>query len=77
MQLNSITTERLEQIERERNETLGNPEYHQWVRELNVSASYSEPTGILNARHMMSLWDPDRYEQKGVIHAIAQTLNRI
>ena len=77
MQLSNISIERLEQIEQERNQTIGDPKFQQWVQQLGVSSSYNEPSGILNARHMMSLWDHDRYERKGVVHAIAQTLNRI
>lgn len=77
MQLSNISTERLEQIEQERNQTIGDPNFQQWMQQLGVSASYTEPSGILNARHMMSLWDPDRYERKGVIQAIRYTLDNI
>ena len=64
MQLKDISIERLEQIEQERNQTIVDPNFQQWMQPLGVSSSYNEPSGILNARHMMSLWDPDRYERE-------------
>ena len=55
--MENITIERLEQIEQERQEVIGDPAYQQWMRELNVSQSYSEPTGIFNARDMNNQYD--------------------
>ena len=55
--MENITIERLEQIEQERQEVIGDPAYQQWMRELNVSQSYSEPTGRLNARDMNNQYD--------------------
>ena len=53
----NVSIERLEQIEQERQEVIGDPAYQQWMRELNVSQSYSEPTGIFNARDMNNQYD--------------------
>ena len=53
----NVSIERLEQIEQERQEVIGDPAYQQWMRELNVSQSYSEPTGRLNARDMNNQYD--------------------
>ena len=53
----NVSIERLEQIEQERQEVIGDPAYQQWMRELNVSQSYSEPTGRLNARDMNQQYD--------------------
>lgn len=61
MNIDKVSLERLEQIEREREETQSDPAYHKWIAELNVSRSYSRQDGLHNARHMMSLWDADRY----------------
>jgi len=55
--MENITIERLEQIEQERQEVIGDPAYQQWMKELNVSQSYSEPTGRLNARDMNNQYD--------------------
>lgn len=55
--MENITIERLEQIEQERQEVIGDPAYQQWMRELNVSQSYSEPIGRLNARDMNQQYD--------------------
>lgn len=61
MNIDTVSLERLQEIERERETTQSDPGYHKWVAELNVSRSYNRHDGIQNARHMMSLWDADRY----------------
>jgi len=60
--MENITIERLEQIEQERQKVIGDPAYQQWMRELNVSQSYSEPTGKLNARDMNNQYDYSNYK---------------
>ena len=60
--MENITIERLEQIEQERQEVIGDPAYQQWMRELNVSQSYSEPTGKLNARDMNNQYNYSNYK---------------
>ena len=60
--MENITIERLEQIEQERQKVIGDPAYQQWMRELNVSQSYSEPTGRLNARDMNQQYDYKNYK---------------
>jgi len=54
-----ITTsiERLEQIEQERNETMSDAQFREWLKQLNVSRLYTSNEGILNAKHMMEQWD--------------------
>jgi hypothetical protein len=59
--LQDISLDRLQEIEREREQTQSDPAYHNWVKELNVSRSWSRQDGLHNARHMMSLWDADRW----------------
>jgi len=60
--MENITIERLEQIEQERQKVIGDPAYQQWMRELNVSQSYSEPTGRLNARDMNNQYNYSNYK---------------
>lgn len=60
--MENITIERLEQIERERLETMANKKFQQWMKQLNVSQSYSEPTSKLNARDMNQQYDYKNYK---------------
>jgi hypothetical protein len=55
--MENITIERLEQIEQERFQTMADKKFQQWMKQLNVSQSYSEPTGRLNARDMNNQYD--------------------
>jgi hypothetical protein len=54
-----ITTsiERLEQIEQERNETMSDAQFREWLKQLNVSRLYTNNEGILNAKRIMEQWD--------------------
>ena len=52
----NTSIERLEQIELERVQTQSNPEYQNWVRELNVSRLHIDREGILRANEIMALW---------------------
>ena len=54
-----ITTsiERLEQIELERSEVIANPAYQAWMRELNVSQSWSNPEPRLRANELNNQYD--------------------
>jgi hypothetical protein len=54
-----ITTsiERLEQIEQERNETMSDTQFREWLKQLNVSRLYTSNEGILNAKRIMEQWD--------------------
>jgi hypothetical protein len=60
--MENITIERLEQIEKERLETMANEQFQMWMKQLNVSQSYSEPTGKLNAREMNEQYDFKNYK---------------
>jgi hypothetical protein len=71
--LQDISLDRLQEIEREREQTQSDPAYHNWVKELNVSRSWSRQDGLHNARHMMSLWDADRWgSPAGLLRQIFQ-----
>jgi hypothetical protein len=58
--LHSVSIERLQQIEQERQITLSDPLYYKWMQELGVSSSWKDPTPILNARETMRHWDSRR-----------------
>jgi len=58
---NNISVERLEQIERERQQTLSDPLYREWLQALNVSSSYTDQSLIYNARQAMQEWDSTRF----------------
>jgi hypothetical protein len=60
----NITIERLEQIEYERLETIQDINYQNWVKELNVSRSYSNPESMFNARDIMNQYDYSGYKFK-------------
>jgi len=53
----NVSIERLEQIEIERSEVIANPAFQAWMRELNVSQSWSNPEPLFNAREMNSHYD--------------------
>lgn len=46
--------ELLEKVEMERNETMSDINFQKWMRELNVSQSYEDPTSKINARELQS-----------------------
>jgi hypothetical protein len=41
---------------------MANKKFQQWMKQLNVSQSYSEPTGRLNARDMNQQYDYKNYK---------------
>jgi len=46
-----------EELQRKREETMLDPKYQQWVKELNISQSYVEPSGFIKAREINSQYD--------------------
>ena len=58
---NNITVERLEQIEREREETMADVAYQRWMQDLRVASMYIDRTPIHNAQHAMGEWDISRF----------------
>jgi hypothetical protein len=62
--MNNVSVERLQEIENERQQVMLDPNYQNWVKELNVSRSYSDPTPILNARDMMEEYKYSTYKFK-------------
>jgi hypothetical protein len=53
----NITIERLEQIENERNKTMGDKHFQQWMRDLNVSQSCQDKTPIIRAYDIIKQYD--------------------
>jgi hypothetical protein len=58
----NIEVEQMEQLERDRNLTMSDPKFQQWMSELNVSQSYEDPTMKLNARDVQSQYSSNGYK---------------
>ena len=56
-----ISIERLHQIEQERNNTIADTRFQQWMKQLNVSRMWIDKTLIHNARQAMQDWDVARF----------------
>ena len=52
MNLERLDLEKWEQLELERNNTLADPLYQQWMSELGVSSSYTDREGIIRANEL-------------------------
>ena len=64
---NNITVERLQQIQREREQTYADNAYQRWMKELNVSSMYRDNTLILNARAAMSEWNCNKFNPHSIV----------
>lgn len=53
-----------EQLETERAETTLDPNYQQWVRDLNVSQSYVNPDGYIRAKELNEQYDFSKNSSK-------------
>ena len=49
--------EKFDQLESQRTSTINDPQYQQWVKELNISQSYVEPDGMIRARLLNEQYD--------------------
>ena len=52
MNLERLDLEKYEQLELERNSTIADPLYQQWMSELGVSSSYTDRGGIIRANDL-------------------------
>lgn len=52
----------LERVEVERNETMSDPKFQQWMMDMKVSQSYEDPTYKLNARDVQSQYSSKGYK---------------
>ena len=50
-----------EKVEQERQETIGTLEFQNWMKELNVSQSYEDPTLKHNASDLMRQYNTNKY----------------
>ena len=57
MNLERLDLEKYEVLERERNNTIADPLYQQWMSELGVSSSYSDREGIIRANESNAQYD--------------------
>ena len=57
MNLERLDLEKYEALEQERNETIADPLYQQWMSELNVSQSYEDRSGIIRANELNAQYD--------------------
>jgi hypothetical protein len=57
MNLERLDLEKYEALELERNRTIADPLYQQWMSELGVSSSYSDREGIIRANELNSQYD--------------------
>ena len=58
----NTTIERLEQIENEREQTMMDKQFQQWMKKLNVSRLYTDKTGIIKANELMDQYDLSKYK---------------
>jgi len=65
--INNITIERLEQIEKERIQTMITPEYQEWFKQLNVSRSAVDINAMNQTRQMMEDYDYSKCKFKFAI----------
>jgi len=52
---------KMREIEEQREETMGSLEFQNWMKELNISQSYEDPTLKLNAGDLMRQYDMKKY----------------
>ena len=74
--MKNITLQRLEEIEKERIQVQGNPDFHNWMKSLNVSRLWSNPEPIFNASQMNKQYDNTKLKQRHAIgfHLLIQLL---
>ena len=59
---------KIREVEQQREETMASLEFQQWMKELNVSQSYEDPAGKLNARDIMNQYDSKHYSKLNFKH---------
>ena len=60
--LSILNVDRLQEIEQEREATKLDINFQKWAKELRVSQSYKDNSGILNARDMLADYDTNKYK---------------
>lgn len=59
--MENITTERLIEIEMEREQTMADKKFQQWMKNLNVSRMHVDKSAVIRANELMSQYDLSRY----------------
>lgn len=59
--MENITTERLIEIEKEREQTMADKKFQQWMKNLNVSRMHVDKSAVIRANELMSQYDLSRY----------------
>ena len=60
--MENITIERLLEIENEREQTMMDKQFQQWMKKLNVSRLHNNRAGIIKANEIMSQYDLSKYK---------------
>jgi hypothetical protein len=58
----NTTIERLIEIENEREQTMMDKQFQQWMKKMNVSRLYTDKTGVLRANELMNQYDLSKYK---------------
>ena len=58
----NTTIERLEQIEQEREQTMMDKQFQQWMKKLNVSRLHNDRAGIIKTNELMDQYDLSKYK---------------
>ena len=58
----NTTTERLLEIENEREQTMMDKQFQQWMKKLNVSRLHNDRAGIIKANELMDQYDLSKYK---------------
>jgi hypothetical protein len=58
----NTTIERLIEIENEREQTMMDKKFQQWMKKLNVSRLHTDKTGVLRANELMDQYDLSKYK---------------
>lgn len=58
----NITTERLLEIENEREQTMMDSKFQQWMKKLNVSRLHNDRAAIIRANELMDQYDLSKYK---------------
>ena len=58
----NITTERLLEIENEREQTMVDKQFQQWMKKLNVSRLHNDRATIIKANEIMDQYDLSKYK---------------
>ena len=60
--MTNTTIERLIEIENEREQTMMDKQFQQWMKKMNVSRLYTDKTGIIKANELMDQYDLSKYK---------------